>query len=310
MKQRTLNDIITILDDFTYLIVGHPSLGEEANAKMNAHIEEIAHLSLDQNMLKAIINAPDGVKFMLMGLYGEKSYSHKNYMNLSYETPESGIVSTLLLLLVTGDSILNNERCKKFTYFDIGANIGTMTISVANTFKYLNPECTFNSFSFEPTQHGFEALTENIKLNKLDDMCRLIPDALFSHHGEGTIYVPVDEYESGLSSLKRPDNGMQVVEQKVRLDTLDEFCEVNNIDHIDLIKIDAEGADFEILKGGSKIIRKCHPEIILECNEQTSANIENYSATDIIRWAQWMGYRAFLQHGSNILMSKYRPVEE
>jgi len=44
------------------------------------------------------------------------------------------------------------------------------------------------------------------------------------------------------------------VEINVETKTLDSFCNENNIDHIDLLKIDAEGNEFNILLGSEKLL--------------------------------------------------------
>lgn len=38
--------------------------------------------------------------------------------------------------------------------------------------------------------------------------------------------------------------------------TLDHFCSVNNIDHIDFLKIDAEGAEWSIFLGAQELLSK------------------------------------------------------
>lgn len=49
--------------------------------------------------------------------------------------------------------------------------------------------------------------------------------------------------------------------------TLDEFCQANDIEHIDLLKIDTEGSDLSILQGaqrllGERAIRAVHVELL------------------------------------------------
>jgi hypothetical protein len=41
----------------------------------------------------------------------------------------------------------------------------------------------------------------------------------------------------------------------VRVVSLDEFLEEKQISHIDILKIDAEGFDLEVLKGGTKFLQ-------------------------------------------------------
>src|SRR5207253_7858645 len=51
---------------------------------------------------------------------------------------------------------------------------------------------------------------------------------------------------------------------RVSLITLDQFVEQRKIGRIDCIKIDAEGSDFEVVKGARHTIEQRKPAIILE----------------------------------------------
>jgi hypothetical protein len=51
---------------------------------------------------------------------------------------------------------------------------------------------------------------------------------------------------------------------RVPLITLDRYAETANPNRIDIILIDAEGADFEILKGASTLLSRSHPKVIAE----------------------------------------------
>jgi len=57
----------------------------------------------------------------------------------------------------------------------------------------------------------------------------------------------------GTNSLAEPtdDNGWQ--SEEVRLTTVDLYCEANSITEVHLLKIDAEGHDFEVIAGASKM---------------------------------------------------------
>ena len=54
--------------------------------------------------------------------------------------------------------------------------------------------------------------------------------------------------------------------EKIRLKTIDKFVKKNKIKKIDFIKIDTEGSEYFILKGGLKTIEKFKPIIQFEYN--------------------------------------------
>jgi FkbM family methyltransferase len=44
--------------------------------------------------------------------------------------------------------------------------------------------------------------------------------------------------------------------EKVQTTTIDEYCDSNNIQQIDLLKIDVEGAEYQVIKGASRMMRE------------------------------------------------------
>jgi len=68
-----------------------------------------------------------------------------------------------------------------------------------------------------------------------------------------------NENELGLSSVfnRRLDHFDSKLENKeeVKLERIDSFCQNNNINHIDLLKLDVEGNELNILKGAENLIK-------------------------------------------------------
>lgn len=48
-----------------------------------------------------------------------------------------------------------------------------------------------------------------------------------------------------------------------KLTSIDDYCAINNINHVDCIKLDVEGAELEALKGAKKTIKKDKPKLIV-----------------------------------------------
>ncbi len=107
-----------------------------------------------------------------------------------------------------------------------------------------------------------------------------LPIALGREPGDGLIYETRLPYSSGLyesrmdlfSRLLNRDNAEVVGHTTVQLDTLDQALARQGISSVDFIKLDAEGAELDILKGGMNILSKStllgvltecrfHPEI-------------------------------------------------
>ena len=69
---------------------------------------------------------------------------------------------------------------------------------------------------------------------------------------------------------------------KLRKIIIEELLEpiIDDVDDIVLIKIDVEGFELNVIKGGEKLIRKCSPIIVVECRTSNEFDfINNYLIT-------------------------------
>jgi FkbM family methyltransferase len=135
--------------------------------------------------------------------------------------------------------------------FDIGANIGYYAITLAAT---LGDECHVHAF--EPFGPSYERLLTNIILNSLTDTISAHKVAVSDREGSGRIMIRV----GGNSGSARLDS----TGDSIPTTTLDVFCSRNGIDRVNFVKIDTEGHEEFVLAGGTGIIDKCRPLILLE----------------------------------------------
>lgn len=118
---------------------------------------------------------------------------------------------------------------------DIGAHIGLFT-------TYVSQYCKRGRiFSYEPIKENFELLNENIRSNNLMNV-NSNNIAISDKNGIRKIFLSNDE--SGHSFYT---NGDKYVE--VNTITLNEIIEQNDIQKCNFLKLDCEGAEFEILEG-------------------------------------------------------------
>lgn len=131
--------------------------------------------------------------------------------------------------------------------FDIGAHIGFFSLTVDKFFD--KPQI----FSFEPVDITFKLLKKNLSNKKNITTINLA----FSNTRKKTrIYY--SRSNLSISSIF-PSHLTQKNKSKsklVQVDSLDSFIKKNNIHKIDLLKIDAEGAEELILKGAQKTLSK------------------------------------------------------
>jgi len=152
------------------------------------------------------------------------------------------------------------EEITQGVFVDVGANIGKYTIKVARQVGDNG-----RVISIEPESYNFEMLKANIKLNKLSNVTPLNV-ACWNKNEKLRLYLSPSYVSTGDHSLKNPVS-MDFVE--VSALKLDDILKHLEIDHVDFIKIDAEGADGEVLEGAEKTIaRNPYLKIVFEATNE------------------------------------------
>jgi len=143
---------------------------------------------------------------------------------------------------------LRINKDSKPVVFDVGAHIGNYSKEV---FSVLGENIKL--YCFEPSQKAFDSLRENIKNHHNAKLYILgfgeenKTVALYSNkRGScfGSLYARKLEY-IGIKMDQKED---------VSIRRLDDFCNENGIGHINLLKLDIEGNEFNALKGAIGLI--------------------------------------------------------
>ncbi len=172
---------------------------------------------------------------------------------------------------------------------DIGANIGVYSIFAAknkNTIVY----------AFEPMVENFKLLEENIKLNKLDGSILPFNLAVGAKKGKRILYLsnspfhslyPADDFRyDGLHGDKITKRQNHVEVRCVSLKDI--FCD-NKIDHCNILKLDCEGAEFEILYNLPKEYFKMIERIRIEYHDHKTA--DNYTSEKLAKFLINEGFK-------------------
>lgn len=150
---------------------------------------------------------------------------------------------------------------------DIGANMGTVTVPLAKQFP------GYRVRSYEPQRSVFYQLAGNVALNDLDNV-ELRNQGLGS--SRGTVYIDMPKYKTdgniGAWSMdkevreKSPEGRGGGQTEPVFIETLnDTYFD----DPIRLIKIDVEGMELEVLRGGCNLLAHHeYPPLVYECWQQ------------------------------------------
>ena len=143
---------------------------------------------------------------------------------------------------------------------DVGAHIGNHSIWFALAMR-------LNVIALEPNPSSFEILKQNLEANNLAlpepyrPFVRAMPVAAGDRPGWGRVQPPAIEHNSGTVSVAREDDEGQQDAGQVPITTLDELLVFG---HIELIKIDVEGAAAEVLAGAKRILAENNPVIYAE----------------------------------------------
>lgn len=146
-------------------------------------------------------------------------------------------VNGRLLSLLNDYMIDPKELSDGDTIIDCGANIGELGLAL----RSLNTKT--NYIAFEPGRREYEACV----LNNPESSCERF--ALWSESCTLNFY---EKSESADSSLIEFGNHESV--SKVDAITIDQYCRKNDISHIRYLKIEAEGAEPEVLLGAQDIL--------------------------------------------------------
>jgi FkbM family methyltransferase len=150
---------------------------------------------------------------------------------------------------------LQQQVKKGMQIIDIGAHIGLFS---ACSSQLTGP--TGKIICFEPTPGTFSILEDTLRLNHCDNVTA-VQAAVSEKEGIATFYVSSTAGCNSNSLIKNQWGG-NPVGYEVRLVTIDGIVAENNFKP-SLIKIDAEGAELDVLKGGIKTFRDYKPVLIL-----------------------------------------------
>lgn len=137
--------------------------------------------------------------------------------------------------------------------FDVGASYGSYTLTARAMGATV--------YAFEPEKSVYCDLVSNIELNNWQDKCFAFNIGLWS--SETT--VDMKNYAPHWPKFS--------ISGDYNVETLDKAVKTNAINKLDWIKIDVEGAEEHVIRGGMLAISRFKPKLLIECHIFLDHNI-------------------------------------
>lgn len=148
-------------------------------------------------------------------------------------------------------------------FIDIGSNIGYHTLYIASCL--LNVKC----IGFEPNPTVLADFKRNVEINNFTNIS-LYDYAIGEACGMTDFYMTGENsVNRGLSAVNLPKYGDELLKTTVKLISLDEFLDPDSKSTVSVLKIDAQGYEYQVINGALDVINKSHPVIFLEYHDES-----------------------------------------
>lgn len=157
-------------------------------------------------------------------------------------------------------NIISDELVEGMNCLDIGSNIGYYALLES---KKIGPNG--NVWCIEPSPENFSILNDNIKIQENKNI-KSFNFAIGDKNGDIEFII---SKKSNWSKVKDEndfvDDNDKII--KVPLKTLNSFADENNLEKIDLLRMDVEGYENKIFMGGIEFLKKFRPTIMIEIHK-------------------------------------------
>jgi len=198
------------------------------------------------------------IESLLSLLYGRKKYQSLfgvlyNISIRGLNLRNSNLINNGELYLIKSLTKYYEKRKEPIIIFDVGANVGNYSQFIFDEFS--RKSLTFQLFSFEPLKKAYEKLEKRFQAQY--EYVKTYNIGFGNTNGEVTIYANNESSELGSlyynTDLESLNITMKSIE-KVKISRLSDFCDQNNIQSIQFLKLDTEGSEIEILRSGRNLI--------------------------------------------------------
>jgi FkbM family methyltransferase len=178
---------------------------------------------------------------------------------------------------------------------ECGCHIGSHTIKMASLCEKI--------YGFEPMPATYNVLKKNIELNSITNA--IIYEKGVSDNKGTTTFHWIGDGDTGQCGLDNNPMGkpswIKSTDETINVEliTIDSL----NLDKLDFMKIDVEGYEPLVIKGGFNTIKKCKPVIIMEVWKNHFGEVDINYTKELFKELLDIGYEVELVFGSDFLFT-------
>ena len=205
-------------------------------------------------------------RIFLEGLHDE---SRESYLTIGDGRIDLKLVSPTPLIRWRNETLFEKEpetirwidsHEKGACLWDVGANIGLYSVYAAKSRE-------ISVVSFEPSVFNLEVLARNIVLNEVTNRVVIVPIALNDRPAVARFDLSSTSLGGALSTFEHGVSySGEILSAKFSYQTiglnLDAVVETFGLPAPDYIKIDVDGIEHMILKGGERVLRSCKSVLV------------------------------------------------
>ena len=167
-------------------------------------------------------------------------------------------------------------------FYDIGANVGFLTVLGA---RLVGPQGTV--YAFEPVPGNAAYVRQNAQANRFAQI-QVFEKAVSNLSGAGELNLAKYSGGSALASVEPPPDTHGTLH--VDVVTVDVLVDRDGLLPPDVVKIDVEGAEYEVLEGMAATAERYRPVIVVEVDAAESESLRRKQAA-CEQWLRSRGYR-------------------
>jgi FkbM family methyltransferase len=181
------------------------------------------------------------------------------------------------------EKLLHEYVYRDLTFLDIGANVGYFSLSVANKMRDVG---SGRVIAIEANPLVVPYLMASVVESGFDDIIQVLPYAV--HHKNGLIEMLAEFGDNLGGSTIRAVSDEKVRKNVIPCVKLDDV--LTELTHIDLVKMDIEGAEMLALSGMVELMRKHKPDIVMEINKECLAGVSGMTVRGLVHSMDCEGY--------------------